>query len=148
MGESVITSVLKFNRRAQRPPDSSCLRDDTISFSGNGSGTHWTEIATLHSLESDTRYFFVRKPTDLKTGLDPYDSFPVETAVAELQLSQLGNLRTISIRARQRHSLREKFNASVRARQRPKGRHCSRYSARGWRSSGLRPCSSITITCY
>ena len=32
MGDSVITSVLKFNGRAQRPPDSSCLRDDTFNL--------------------------------------------------------------------------------------------------------------------
>ena len=33
MGESATTSILTFNGRAQRPPDSSCLRDDTTSFS-------------------------------------------------------------------------------------------------------------------
>ena len=74
-------------------------------LSGTGSGTHWTEITTRHSLESDTRYSSVCKLTDLKTGLDPYDSFPVETVDAELQLSQLSNLRTTRIRARQRRIL-------------------------------------------
>ena len=60
MGESVTTSVLKFNGRAQRLPESSFLWGDTRhafwmtqpvslgQLSGTGSGTHWTELTTLH----------------------------------------------------------------------------------------------------
>ena len=51
MGESVATSILKFNGRAQRPPDSSCLRDDTTSFSRT-TIWHWIRYSldrTYHS---------------------------------------------------------------------------------------------------
>ena len=59
-GESVITSVLKFDGRAQRPPDSSLLRGDTRHalvmtqlpplgpLPGTGAGTQ--QITTCHSL--------------------------------------------------------------------------------------------------
>ena len=54
MGESVTTSVLKFNGRAQRPPDSSCLWYDTQpplgQLSDTGPGTHWMEMISRHSL--------------------------------------------------------------------------------------------------
>ena len=49
MGESATTSILTFNGRAQRPPDSSCLRDDTISFSRT-TAWHWSRYSSDHDL--------------------------------------------------------------------------------------------------